>query len=107
MNASKKKPEKSRKTSTVRLKVRIDYINPEAKQVFVAGTFNDWHPAVTEMLSVGDGWWAKELALEPGEYEYRLVVDGVWTTDPRCTETTTNPFGDQNSILTVPKQAEN
>ena len=27
---------------------------------------------------------SKELALPPGTYEYRLVVDGEWIADPRA-----------------------
>ena len=82
--------------------VRFDYVNPQAKSVFVAGTFNDWHPAVTEMLNVGDGRWLKQLSLPPGKYEYRLVVNGVWMIDPGGTELVPNPFGEQNSVLNVP-----
>ena len=81
---------------------RIDYLNAQATSVFVAGTFNDWHPKVTEMLNVGNGRWAKELTLAPGGYEYRLVVDGQWMTDPACHDSAPNPFGGRNSVLTVP-----
>ena len=49
-------------------------------------TFNDWHPGVTEMMALGDGRWAKELALPPGTYEYRLVADGEWMSNPAATE---------------------
>jgi len=83
-------------------RVRIDYLDPKAKSVFVAGTFNDWHPQVTEMLNIEDGRWAKELTLPPGNYEYRLVVDGQWATDPGCPESVPNPYGGRNSVLIVP-----
>lgn len=74
---------------------------PQATAVFVAGSFNDWHPAATDMLSVGEGKWVKELTLPPGSYEYRLVVDGEWLTDPSCPERVANPFGTENSVLRV------
>lgn len=80
---------------------RFEYLNPAARSVCLAGTFNDWHPAVTEMLNLGDGRWVKELALPPGRYEYRLVVDGLWLPDPNCPDTVTNPFNEPNSLLTV------
>ena len=80
---------------------RIEYVNPQATSVFIAGTFNDWHPKVTEMLNVGNGRWAKELTLAPGGYEYRLVVDGQWMADPACHDSVPNPFGGRNSVLTV------
>ena len=34
------------------------------------------------LQKIDDDSWAVELALPPGRYEYRLVVDGVWCTIP-------------------------
>ena len=48
--------------------VRLEFIHATAKAVSVAGTFNDWRPGATEMVSVGDGRWLKELVLAPGAY---------------------------------------
>ena len=81
--------------------VHLEFIHPTARSVFVAGTFNDWHPGATDMVSVGDGRWVKELVLPPGVYEYRLVVDGEWIPDPLGKGTSPNPFGGLNSVLTV------
>jgi len=75
---------------------RIEFTHPTAAAVAIAGTFNDWRPYATQMVPVGDGRWLKELALLPGTYEYRLVVDGAWIPDPRADATAPNPFG--NSI---------
>src|SRR5690349_20531374 len=88
-------------------RTRIEYVNSQATSVFIAGNFNDWHPKVTEMLDVGNGRWAKDLALTPGTYEYRLVVDGQWIEDPACRDSVPNPFGGRNSLLTVPSQPGN
>ena len=81
--------------------VRLEFTHPTAKSVSVAGTFNDWRPGATEMVSVGDGRWLKELVLASGVYEYRLVVDGEWIPDPLGRETTPNPFGGLNSVLRI------
>jgi 1,4-alpha-glucan branching enzyme len=81
--------------------VRLEFIHPTAKSVLIAGTFNDWHPGVTEMVPVGEGRWVKDLVLVRGVYEYRLVVDGAWMADPRASETAPNPFGEENSVLKV------
>ena len=67
----------------------------------MAGTFNDWRPEATPMVSMGDGRWIKELTLPPGVHEYRIVVDGEWMPDPLASETTPNPFGGVNSVLRV------
>ena len=81
--------------------VRLEFIHLAAKSVSVAGTFNDWRPGATEMVSLGDGRWLKELVLAPGVYEYRLVVDGKWMLDPKASETAPNPYGEMNSVLKV------
>lgn len=75
--------------------------HPTADRVFVAGSFNDWHPTVTPMIRLEGGKWAKELVLPPGRYEYRFVVDGQWMDDPAATELIPNPFGAANAVLVV------
>jgi 1,4-alpha-glucan branching enzyme len=74
-----------------------------ARKVCIAGSFNDWHPEVSEMINMGSGKWVKNLELAPGTYEYRLIVDGKWITDPRCGHTVPNAFGETNSLLVVPE----
>lgn len=81
--------------------VRIEFTHPSACNVFIAGTFNDWHPSATEMIALGGDRWAKDLTLPPGTYEYRLVVDDEWMADPRAAESAPNPFGGVNSVLRV------
>jgi len=80
----------------------FECIHPTAATISVAGSFNDWHPGATPMISLGAGRWIKALTLPPGTYEYRLVVDGQWMPDPRVEETTPSPFGGFNSVLRVP-----
>lgn len=53
-----------------------------AKAVFLAGTFNNWDPGDTPMREISDGEWAAELGLSPGRYEYKFIVDGVWSCEP-------------------------
>ncbi|MFH1733505.1 MAG: hypothetical protein ABIE92_02245, partial [bacterium] len=48
-----------------------------------------------------DGSWWKIMALEPGHYQYRFVVDGMWTHDPENPATVTNNYGEPNSVLHV------
>jgi 1,4-alpha-glucan branching enzyme len=81
--------------------IRIEFNNPVAGTVAVAGSFNNWRPEATPMVRVDEGRWVKDLALSPGAYEYRLVVDGLWIPDPAAIETVPNPFGDRNSVLKV------
>lgn len=74
----------------------------EAREVAVAGSFNDWHPDATPLRNLGDGEWVVRLMLRSGQYEYRFVVDGQWSDDPRAPQRVVNPYGGLNSILTVP-----
>jgi 1,4-alpha-glucan branching enzyme len=97
-----------RKTRTARSKettqrVWFEFISAEASAVSVAGSFNNWQPSVTSMAASNDGRWTKELHLLPGRYEYRFVVDGVWTDDPTANEFVPNPYGSRNAIVSVPQ----
>jgi hypothetical protein len=80
-------------------RVHFEFASPSAASVAIAGSFNDWKPNATRMIALGQGRWAKDLALPPGEYEYCLVVDGQWMPDPLTKQTVPNPLGGVNSVL--------
>jgi len=88
-------------TSPRLVPVRFEFNDPNATTVCVAGTFNNWQPEAKELHSSKIGLWWKETALPPGTYEYCFVVDGRWTPDPSAKDSTPNPFGGRNSVLTV------
>ena len=81
--------------------VLFEFTHPTAREVCIAGTFNDWQPEAKPMHSMGRGRWLKETILPPGSYEYCLVVDGKYVPDPLARETVSNPFGGKNSVLKV------
>jgi hypothetical protein len=83
--------------------IQFEFRDGKAEKVYIAGTFNDWHPDASEMIPLGDGKWRKDLSLSPGEYEYRFVVDSVWVTDPECPDERSNGFGEKNSVIRVPE----
>jgi len=85
--------------------VRLETYQPDAIDVCVAGSFNNWQPQATPMVPLGNGKWAKELTLPDGQYEYRFVVDGAWMSDPQAKQSAPNPFGSANSVLTVQARA--
>ena len=82
--------------------VVLTFFAVEAKTVNVAGNFNDWDANATPMKNTGAGEWVVRLLLKSGQYEYRFVVDGHWSEDPRAAQRVPNPFGGFNSLLTVP-----
>lgn len=56
-----------------------DYAN--ARSVQLAGDFNDWN-RLTHPMTWKNGQWQARVDLEPGTYEYKFIVDGVWILDP-------------------------
>jgi 1,4-alpha-glucan branching enzyme len=87
--------------SSSQCKVRVEVRNPEAKQVTLAGTFNNWQADAHPLQPQEDGWWTTELTLPAGCYEYRFVIDGRWTSNPQAPKFVRNPYGSFNSILEI------
>lgn len=71
--------------------------------VFLAGEFNGWK-ADGERLSDpdGDGVYTAVVALAPGSYQYKFVVDGQWRQDPDNPRGAPDGYGGQNSLAEVP-----
>lgn len=87
--------------NTTRKSVTFKYRAPEAKSVFLAGSFNGWNVAANQMKRSKDGTWSTTVNLLPGEYEYLFIVDGEWKTDPQCEPRYLNRYGGYNSLLIV------
>jgi 1,4-alpha-glucan branching enzyme len=82
-------------------RISLELVKSEAKEVYVAGSFNGWVPQKSPLSNTGNGRWVGNLAIGPGRYEYLFVVDGQWLPDPNARETVDNPFGGKNSVLVV------
>ena len=84
-------------------RITFTFHAPEAKSVHLAGSFNNWHtsshPLNRDKGGKTNGTWQRIVYLEPGVYEYRFIVDGVWHDDPGSTERWTNAFGSFNCII--------
>lgn len=74
---------------------------PEAKSVYVTGSFNDWSLDENCRMNNNDGVWSLKVNLRPGTYKYQFIVDGKWQEDPANTSTERNSFGDINSLIEV------
>jgi chromosome partitioning protein len=81
--------------------VKFVTLYPRAESVQIAGDFNNWQPQKTALKAAQDGKWELALALAPGKYRYRMVVDGKWQQDPYNENAELNPFGEYNSVLEV------
>ncbi len=74
---------------------------PQAKSVYVTGSFNDWSLDENCRMINNDGIWTLNLNLKPGIYKYQFIVDGKWQEDPVNTSIERNSFGDINSMIEV------
>ncbi len=74
-----------------------------ANQIAVAGDFNSWNTSANQLEDPdGDGIWTGKMQLEPGRYEYMLVVDdGKWVTDPNAKVYANDGFGSKNAVLFI------
>ncbi len=70
-----------------------------ARQVFVAGSFNNWKPDELKMQRDNTGW-VFPYTLAAGNYQYKFIVDGRWMTDPDNPHQV-NLNGQTNSFVAV------
>ena len=81
--------------------VRFVLFAPEAQQVSLAGTFNQWNPAATPLVRTETGVWSATLTLPAGQHQYAFVVDGArWVADPGA-PAVDDGFGRRNSVLSL------
>ena len=70
----------------------------DAETVVLSGSFNNWSSNELVMHRK-EGIWKIEIALDPGNWEYKYIVDGSWITDPDNPYTTGS--GDYLNSLAV------
>ena len=97
--AAAKKASAKPKTERVVLTVQAD----PGSTVYLAGSFNDWNPNGLLMQDKdGNGLYSVSVTLAPGIYEYKFVINGIWTLDPDPDrDWTQNGLGTLNSVLRV------
>ncbi len=71
--------------------------------VAVVGEFNHWSANVNPMSDYNhDGIWTAWLDLDPGEFEYKFVVNGVnWITDPNNPIKVPDGWNGFNSVISA------
>lgn len=81
--------------------VRFVLVAPEARQVSVAGTFNQWDANAAPLVRSDNGVWTATITLPAGQHQYAFVVDGGrWVPDPSA-PAVSDGFGRRNSILAL------
>lgn len=94
---SKKKPKVTEKIK----KTGFSLSAPQAQSVFLSGDFNQWDLSSHPLKRDKNGMWKISLNLNPGQYEYRFLVDGEWQNDPSCLDFVENLFGTSNCLKIV------
>ena len=76
---------------------------PDASNVEVIGSFNQWMPSGFRMhWDERRGLWVLSVPLERGRYEYAFLVDGkTILPDPKAVMQQDDGFGNKNSILII------
>ncbi len=73
---------------------------PSAREIYVVGDFNQWKLDDSNRLYPNpNGRWEKRLALQPGKYRYKFVVDGEWKVDEGNNDKEQNIFGTFDSVV--------
>ncbi|MGI5869139.1 MAG: glycogen-binding domain-containing protein [Kiritimatiellia bacterium] len=94
--------EEARK-AVARKRVTLSVKADQGSTVYVAGSFNEWNATDKKLVDKrGDGVFTATLTLPPGIYEYKFVINGIWTLDPDPDrDWTQNGLGTLNSVLRV------
>lgn len=73
-----------------------------AQTTFVVGDFNNWDTRATPMKK-SRGLWKATIELAAGrEYQFRYLVNGTeWHNDNKADGYLANPFGSDNSVVSV------
>ena len=78
--------------------ILFQYYSPEAKEVLLAGDFNQW-VAAPLLRKNGNGIWQRVIPLREGEYRYKFLVDQEWRLDPCALEERENSYGGRDSCI--------
>ena len=83
--------------------VRFELAAPQAQNVSLTGSFNDWSAGEEYMVkSSATGLWTITVPLPSGEHQYMFVVDGEqWVPDPNAHAQVDDGFGQSNSVIVV------
>ncbi len=97
----KKGPAKSSAATLAAQSIAFQLTAPAASSVWLAADFTEWEKAPINLTRLADGTWQTAVALIPGRYAYRFIVDGQWQDDPDCPQWEANPFGSINAVIEV------
>ncbi len=75
---------------------------PDARRVALVGEFNNWQQeSAADLQRDEKGIWRGNVALPPGNYQYKYLVDGQWYLDPENPLRMVDKNGLVNSLIKV------
>jgi chromosome partitioning protein len=83
------------------VKINFSILAPQAREVYVAGDFNDWRLDDNSRMQKDNDVWKKIMNITPGRHHYRFVIDGKWTEDPGNPNKEKNPYGELDSLIEI------
>lgn len=86
--------------------VILQFNDTDIRTLQIAGEFNNWIPDANVVTRREDGIIKKILQIQPGQYQYRLIINGKWQKDANNPQQTPNEYGETNSLLEVPAAAQ-
>lgn len=93
---------KAAEKAPTRRRVTFQLVASHGSKVCVAGSFNEWSMSKNEMTDKkGTGTYTATILLAPGTYEYKFVVDGIWTNDAANEAFVMSSLGTYNNVITV------
>lgn len=84
------------------IEITLTFERPDAQEVSVIGTFNNWKAGTTPMQRGEGGPWTVRFFLPAGRYTYKFLVDGkIRLPDPQSSIQEPDGFGGESSVLIV------
>lgn len=75
----------------------------DAKEVVVAGSFNNWNNKKTKLKKLKNGSFKGTVDLEKdNSYEFKYIVDGIWQNEEQADAYAWNDYAaSENSVLNL------
>lgn len=96
-----KKAISAKTPKTAKKRINFNLNAPDAQEVILAGSFNEWNSTTRALKCDKKGVWRTWLNLPPGQHEYLFIVNGQWQEDPNSIDRQANPYGSFNSVVKV------
>lgn len=90
-----------RNFGAIQRSITFRYHAPQASHVALTGSFNHWNASSHPMQKGPDGYWQIRVELKRGRHEYRFIVDGIPTPDPKARAQIHDTHGSTASVIEV------